>query len=1484
MKANIRLFSDDSPSSHKLFSCFGALLVLLAATGAVQAQMQLIPGIATIAGNGTAGYIGDGGAAGSSQLNGPTRIASDPAGNLYIADTGNNVVRRVDFVTGVIATVAGNGTAGYSGDGGAATSAELHTPNGVAVDAAGNLFIVDENNAVIRKVAAATGVITTVAGNGTPGFAGDGGPAISAELNQPDYVALDAAGNLYIAEGLNDRVRVVNGSTGIITTVAGNGTQGYAGDGGAATSAELYNPTAIVVNAAGYIYIADSGNSRVRKVNTGGIITTVAGNGTSGYTGDGGSALAAEISYPSGLALDNSGNLYIADSRNNVVREVNIGSGIIATVAGNGTAGFIGDNGPGPLAELHDASDVSINSNGNLYIADTTNSVIRKVTLNEGFAATSSGGGGATQNFFLEVTGNETLTSITVPPSQGGAQEFTVGAITGCTVNGSTTNNSGTICTVPVTFNPAYPGARNVPLQAVTGGGNINFGLSGEGTAPLLAITPGVLGTVAGDGTAGYTGDGAAATSAELNAPNRAVVDGAGNLYIADVSANVVRKVIATTGFISTVAGTGVSGYTGNNGAATSAKLNAPNGLGIDGAGNIYIADNGNCVIRKVTVATGVIATVAGNGTCGYTGDGAAAIGAELNTPSSDIAFDSGGNFYFADVLNNVIRKVSLSTGIITTVAGTGNAGYNGDGAVATAAELTHPDGVAFDNNGNLYIADYGNHVVREVNAATGIITTVAGNGTGGYAGDGALATSAELSSPGGVAVDAAGDVYIADAGSNVIRKVSAAGTITTVAGTATSGYSGDGGAATSGKLNGPADVALDGLGNLYIADTGSSVIREVNVGQSKWTASSTAYGATSTQNITVANIGNAPATIPPPNSGSNPATTGAFSVGGGSTCAVLTASSSAQTLAAGAACSYALSFSPTGVGAASGTVTLTDNSLGVNGSTQTISASGTGVSAGTAATLSAAHNPSQYGQTAVTATVVTTVGAATPAGTVQFKADGNPVGSAVTLNGSGTATFTFSALSLGSHTLSAVYTPGSSDFTGSTAAGISNTVSAATLTAAVAGNPTKVYDGTNTATLTGANYSLTGFAGSDGATVTKSAGTYAAANAGPQTVSVTLGTSDYTATGSTNLSNYALPTAASGPGTISGAPLAVSASDATRLYGTPNPRFSGSVTGQINGDTFTESFSTAATSASAAGTYAIVPSVTGTNAANYAVTATNGTLTVSKAGSGTTLSVSSASVHPGQSVTLTATVASNTTGTPTASVQFFDGSTALGSGTLSGGVATYSGTLSAGATHAITATYGGDANFTGSSSTAQNVAVAAQDFTFGLATGAGASQSVNPGGTATYQLVAAPLYTAFPGAVSFTLTGLPAGATYSFSPSSIASSGASTNATLTVTTSASAKSSGMDSGPKTAPLLVAFIFLPLAGFRKMRRMGVRFTRSLAITTALLLSLAGMLGMNACGSSSHGNSTQSAAQTYSLTATATSGGTSHAATLTLTVQ
>jgi sugar lactone lactonase YvrE len=281
-------------------------------------------------------------------------------------------------------------------------------------------------------------------------------------------------------------------------------------------------------------------------------------------------------------------------------------------------------------------------------------------------------------------------------------------------------------------------------------------------------------------------------------------------MYIADWGNNVVRKVTASTGFISTVAGIhGTAGYNGDGAAATSAELNEPTGVAVDSSGNLYIADWANSRIRKVTVSTGNISTVAGNGTGGFSGDGAAATSAELWDPYG-VAVDSAGNIYIADWGNHRIREVTVSTGKISTVAGNGTAGYGGDGAAATSAKLNNPYGVAVDSSGNLYIADTVNNRVRKVTAGTGFISTVAGNGTAGYSGDGAAATSAKLSSPRGVVVDSSGNIYIADYTNNRIRKVTVStGFISTVAGTGTGSFSGDGAAATSATINGPVGIAF---------------------------------------------------------------------------------------------------------------------------------------------------------------------------------------------------------------------------------------------------------------------------------------------------------------------------------------------------------------------------------------------------------------------------------------------------------------------------------------------------------------------------------------------------------------------------------------------------------------------------------------------------------------------------------------------------
>jgi sugar lactone lactonase YvrE len=337
--------------------------------------------ITTVAGDGTAGYEGDGGLATSAGLYYPSCVAVDASGNIYIADSSNHRIRLVTKSTGIITTVAGDGTPGYKVDGGLATSASLYYPYGVAVDASGNIYIADTGNNRIRLVAKNTGIITAVAGDGTRGYNGDGGLATSTNFNNPWDVAVDASGNIYIADSSNHRIRLVTKSTGIITTVAGDGATGYTGDGGLATSASLYYPYGIAVDASENIYIADSSNNRIRLVTKStGIITTVAGDGTPGYKGDGGLAISAGFSYPRGIAVDASGNIYIADVFINRIRLVTKSTSIITTVAGDGTQGYKGDGGPATSSGLSSPHNVAVDASGNIYIADTINSRIRLVT------------------------------------------------------------------------------------------------------------------------------------------------------------------------------------------------------------------------------------------------------------------------------------------------------------------------------------------------------------------------------------------------------------------------------------------------------------------------------------------------------------------------------------------------------------------------------------------------------------------------------------------------------------------------------------------------------------------------------------------------------------------------------------------------------------------------------------------------------------------------------------------------------------------------------------------------------------------------------------------------------------------------------------------------------------------------------------------------------------------------------------------------
>jgi sugar lactone lactonase YvrE len=620
--------------------------------------------------------------------------------------------------------------------------------NALAADAEGNLYFANRGTGTVRKLAP-DGTVTRFAGGNGEGFGGDGGPADQAQLDHPHGLAVDREGNVYIADTGNDRVRMVD-PTGTITTIAGNGAATSTGDTGPATRAALNAPVDVAIDARDRLYVAESDGRRVRMIDGNGRISTVAGTGTEGFSGDNGPATQARLDLPLSIAT-HGGDLYIADATNRRIRRVDA-AGTITTVVGTGEIGNEGDGGLATAAELTTPDGIAVSPDGVLYIADHDDHRVRAVDTT-GIITTVAGTGVAG---FSGDRGPATQAHLAQP-------------------------------------------------QAVLAAADGSVYVADTGSERIRRIGPdGTIVTITGD-TPEYPRDGQKATSAFLSEPQVARVGSDGMLYIADSDNNRIRRVDGE-GIITTVAGTGEPGDAGDGGPATEALLDYPSGVAMDSKGNLFIADQDNDRIRKVD-KDGTISTVAGTGSPS---------GTRLDSPV-DVVVDRQDNLYVAEYDGDRVVRID-GAGALSLVAGTGETGFSGDGGPATQADLSSPAGVHVTADGTVYIADLDNARVRKV-SPDGIISTVAGTGTVGSDGDGGPAASAQLTEPSTVAVDDTGAVYIGDGEAGRVRRVDPSGTITTFAGTGSDGEPEDDEPAGSADITQPAGVAVAG-GDVYISDT----------------------------------------------------------------------------------------------------------------------------------------------------------------------------------------------------------------------------------------------------------------------------------------------------------------------------------------------------------------------------------------------------------------------------------------------------------------------------------------------------------------------------------------------------------------------------------------------------------------------------------------------------------------------------------------
>jgi MBG domain (YGX type)/Bacterial Ig-like domain (group 3)/NHL repeat/Abnormal spindle-like microcephaly-assoc'd, ASPM-SPD-2-Hydin len=1342
------------------------------------------------AGTITPGFNGDFGSATTVSLNTPSYIVFDSHGNQYISDTQNNCVRKID-TSGSMSTlvglaVSGTGDTCSTASNSSPTPAQgLYQPTGLAVDSSNNLYIADTKHNCVRVLNngfAGVRTLTTVAG--TCGSAASPTPS-------PNGLVLDANNNLYIsiqdtetlpAVSTNQVLRQAPGASlcvmaGATSTLVPNACVGITG------SVVLNAPSGLAINGMGDLFIADTGNNCVRQIANLATYKTAVGQCANDASGNSATAL----NKPYGLTFSPTQSLFITEtSPDNLVSYIP-GSSSLTIAAGlpNGASGPYSPTQDGTSAigtPLNAPRGITVDSLGNFSLADSGNSIARKLSGNVIFPSTPVGSASATMPITFVVNQNVNLSVSSGP-------DF---SITSNTCSGplspASPGSSPYTCQVFVRFTPTRPGLRSAPITLTDSisGKIILQGLQAVATGSLSVFTPGTVNTLAGP----------------LASPAAVVVDSTGNAYFLEAGTT-----SGTADLLMLPAGGGSPQIVIPQGAG----LLTPSALAIDSAGNFFIADANHGTVARFG-ADGTINTSYVTG---------------LDTPTA----------IYADGFDNLFIAQAGATHNVIEV-------YTAESRRVISSNFVSPSGLFLDLNGILYIADAGAHYVYAVDKS-GILHEVAGNGTTTTSVLG-QATGTALLAPSSLSVDAAGDLYIADAAANRVYTVFASTTssgsnMSTVFGTGTAGSIGDGGFANIAEINNPISVAVDGSSNLFVIDKGSNSVREIT-----YPAPAIAFGtvmvgqSSPTMQQKLSNFGTDNLNLTAPFSTSD----SHFTVDSNST-------TCGTTIIAGSTCNLGFVFTPTSNGPLSATVTLVSNSYN---SPQPIQLAGTGK---LIAPLQFTLPPQTevYGQP-FPETVLVSNGSPAPTGTITFS-----LGKEVlcTLTATLTSTTTCNApstgLSVGTYTVIFSYS-GDSNYASANST-VTLTVTPATLTV-TANNASRGYGAANPI-FSGTTSGLV-----NGDTVTTTFATTAVTNS-------PIGNYPIVPTVSGASSNYTVVTV-NGTLTITQnlSSLVVSVDSKARAYGAANPNFTGTVSGVLPGDNVVVTYTSTATPSSPAGNYPIGANVSGTSASNYIATIHPGTLAITPVSTVTTITTSGSPATVGANVTFTATV-TTTTGVVAGTVNFSDGATLLGTATLnSSGVGTFSTTALGLGSHSITGAFQANTNFNASSATLTQVMTAPTgSFTISASP---ATQYIKGAGPTVFQVTLTSVG-AFAGQINLTCSGLPSDAACSFANNPTLTAGGTATVAMTVTTTAADAElrkplprsfTPADFAPITAaavfPVELTGLGVFFVGLRRGKKLG---TQKMHLLAVLIFSLA-ILGLTGCGCPS------TTFQSYTISINATS--------------